>query len=224
MAAQIEPTETRMKTRADRSTRFGLTLALMPLLLLPACFPGRKVLTMEVHQNDQLVLRTVFHAPDSESPAKLWRYASQEPSHSEAEVLRVKPDPGDPLHATLKGTIRIRILHTTTLQTTALLTDLELVRRAADTPKWFLPESEVERATRAMQPVVTSRFTLLGLPPSVLVVGLVILTAMAAFIIGVRHWRSAAGKAATIVSGLILIVFAIVIFCVLLTVSSGSMG
>ncbi len=202
----------------------GLLLVLIAATLAGCSFPGRKVLTMEVHQDDQLVLRTVFDAPDSESPAKLWRRAGQEPSHSEEEVLRVKPDPGDPLHATLKGAIRIKILHTTSPQTTASLTDLKLVRRTANTSRWFLPESEVERATRTMQPVVTSKFSLLGLPTFSLVVGLVIMTAIAAFIFGICHWRKPTGKAATIVSGLLLVLFAAVIFCVLLTVWSGSMG
>jgi hypothetical protein len=179
---------------------------------------------MEVYQNDQLVLRTVFDAPDSESPAKFWRRAGQEPSHSEEEVLRVKPDPGDPLHATLKGAIHIKILHTTNPQTTVSLTDLKLVRRAADTSKWFLPESEADRAIRAMQPVVTSRFTLLGIPPFGLVAGLVIVAAIAAFIFGIFNWQKPTGKVATILSGLVLILAAAAIFCVLLTVWSGSMG
>lgn len=209
----------------NSTTRLSLTLALMPLLLLAGCsFPGRKVLTMEVYQNDQLVLRTLFDAPDSESPAQWWRRAGQEPSRSEEEVLRVNPDPGDPLRATLKGAIRIQILRTTNLQTTASLTDLELVRRAVETSKWFLPESEVERVVRAMQPVVTTKFTLVGLPPLSVAAGLAIVTALPAFIFGVRHWRTPAGKAATIVSGLLLVLFAVVVFCVLLTVWSGSMG
>ena len=221
MAAQMRTAQTRM----NRVTRLCLTLALMPLILFTACsFPGRKLLKMEVYQNDQLVLRTVFDAPDSEPPAKLWRRAGQEPSHSEEEVLHVQPDPGDPLHATLKGTIHIKILHTTNPQTMASLTDLKLVRRAADTSKWFLPESEVERAARAMQPVVTPKFAVLGLPTFSLVAGLVILTAIAAFIFGICHWQKPVGKAATIVSGLLLVLFAVVIFCVLLTVWSGSMG
>ena len=75
-----------------------------------------------------------------------------------------------------------------------------------------------------MQPTVTSTFALLGLPTFSLVAGLVIVTAVGAFIFGISHWQKPEGKAAAIVSGLVLVLFAVVIFCVLLTVWSGSMG
>jgi translation initiation factor IF-1 len=91
----------------------------------------------------------MFSGPDSESPAALWKHAGREPATSDEKVAQVKADEGRPLHARLTGSIRIKILHGDQVMTSASLQDLELVRRAPDSPGWYLPEKEVQRAKRA---------------------------------------------------------------------------
>jgi high-affinity nickel permease len=75
-----------------------------------------------------------------------------------------------------------------------------------------------------MNTALTSAFALLGFPAFTVAAGLAIITAIAAFIYGVANWRKPSGKVAAVVSGLLLALLAVVVFCVLLTVWSGSMG
>ena len=65
---------------------------------------------------------------------------------------------------------------------------------------------------------------LLGIPTFSLIVGLVIVAAIAALIIGVFRWRQTSGKVVAITAGVVLLSIASVGICVLITVWSGSMG
>lgn len=65
---------------------------------------------------------------------------------------------------------------------------------------------------------------LLGLPTFSLVVGLVFVVTIAALVFGVCRWKQPRGKVAAIAAGVVLLLFAVVVLCVLMTVSSGSMG
>jgi hypothetical protein len=104
---------------------------------------------MEVYQGEQLVLRTMFSAPDREGAADFWRRAGQEPFAVEDEGGRVRADEENPLRATIPGAVRIRILHGDRLMTIASLTHLVLQRKAAEGQKWHLAPEEVARARRA---------------------------------------------------------------------------
>ncbi len=126
-----------------------LVSAFIAAVIAGCSFPGMKLLRMEVYQGDELVLRTLFDAPDSEGPAYLWQRAGEEPFASEEEVAQVESDADDPLRATITGTVRVRILHVDNVQTSAALTGLTLVRDSSESSKWYLPESEVQRAKQA---------------------------------------------------------------------------
>lgn len=123
--------------------------SLPALLLLMGCaFPGQRVLHLEVYQGEQLVLRTMFSAPDREGAADFWRRAGLEPFAVEHEGERVRADEANPLRATISGAVRIRIVHGDRLMTSASLTNLVLQREAAEGRKWHLAPEEVARARR----------------------------------------------------------------------------
>lgn len=69
-----------------------------------------------------------------------------------------------------------------------------------------------------------SMLAFLGIPAFSLVVGLVIVAAIAAFIFGVSHWRQTRGKVIALTAGVALVLLVTVVICVLITVWSGSMG
>jgi hypothetical protein len=118
--------------------------------LIAGCRPlGMRLLHMEVYQNDQLVLRTLFNAPDHEGPSDFWRRTGVEPFASEDKVARVKADEHNPLHATLTGSVRIKIMHLDRLMTSASLTNLLLLRSGTESLNWYLAPEEVQRAKRA---------------------------------------------------------------------------
>ena len=104
---------------------------------------------MEVYQDDQLVLRTAFDAPDREGPADFWRRAGAEPFASDEEVARVEVDEANPLRASLVGPVRINIVHVDRLMTSASLTNLVLLRNTRESLRWYLAPEEIQRAKRA---------------------------------------------------------------------------
>ena len=87
------------------------TIALAPILPAACVNPGMRLLLMEVYQNEGLVPRTTFDAPDRESPAGLWGRAGAEPFASGNFTPRVKPDTDNPLPATLLGPVPIKMVH-----------------------------------------------------------------------------------------------------------------
>ena len=110
---------------------------------------GRRLLHMEVYQNDQLVLLTMFDAPDHERAEDFWRRAGLEPFASDPQAARVKADEDNPLRASLTGPVRIRIVHVNRLMTSVSLTNLILLRGSPESPKWYLAPEEIQRARRA---------------------------------------------------------------------------
>ncbi len=66
--------------------------------------------------------------------------------------------------------------------------------------------------------------SLLGIPLFTLVIGTVFFVAILALVFGVARWRQPIGKIAVVISGFILLFFALVALLVLITVGSGSMG
>ncbi len=65
---------------------------------------------------------------------------------------------------------------------------------------------------------------LLGVPTFSLVLGPLFISALVALVFGLSKWRQTKGKVIAIIAGLVLLAFAVVAICVLLTVWSGSMG
>jgi hypothetical protein len=124
--------------------------AALAAMLIAGCVPaGMRLLRMEVYQDDQLVLRTTFDAPDREGPADFWRRAGAEPFASDEKIARVKADEDNPLRASLIGPVRIRILHVDRIMTSASITNSVLLRKTRESLGWYLAPVEVQRAKRA---------------------------------------------------------------------------
>ena len=127
-----------------------LVAGAMAVIVTVGCtHPGRRLLAMEVYQDDQLVLRTKFDVPDSEGPSGFWRRAGEAPFAADEQVARVKANDDNPLQARLTGSVKIRILHVDRVLTSASVTDCELMRNSPDSLGWYLPEKEVQRAKQA---------------------------------------------------------------------------
>ena len=67
-------------------------------------------------------------------------------------------------------------------------------------------------------------YRLFGIPFFTLAVGIAFLVAAGALYFGVSHWRQRRGKVAVLAGGSILLLFALAVICVIVTVTSGSMG
>jgi hypothetical protein len=111
--------------------------------------PGMKLLRMEVYQEERLILRTTFDAPDHKEVADFWRRAGERPFASDREFDRVNFTENTPLRAVIQGHVRIRILHVKHVLTSATLENLKLVRETQEDSLWYLPEDEVERVKQA---------------------------------------------------------------------------
>lgn len=133
-----------------------LTAALLASLLACGCsllMPGQKLLSLEVYQGDEMVLQTTFDVPDSYSESQIWDASGEEPWSMNGELLPLRPTAINPLEARLEGRVELRIIHGTSLQTSATLEGLTLTRcvtRDSDpAPGWRLPPAEIARAKQA---------------------------------------------------------------------------
>lgn len=207
-------------------------LTVLTAVLTAGCdLPGQKVLHMEIYQSEQLVLRTMFGAPDREGTADFWRRAGMEPFAADAEVARVKADEDNPLRATFTGPVRINIMHVGRPITSASLTNLVLLRSTPGSLKWYLAPEEIQRAMQAAKAPVRTMITydhdtlrLFGMPLFTLVVGIFFLASLAALFFGLSRWKQPSGKIVVIASGVVLLLFALAIIFVLVTVATEIMG
>ncbi len=120
------------------------------MCLAAACLPpGQKLLRLEVHQAGQVVLATVFDAADSCTVSEIWDEAGECPFSTEVTSTSLVPGDEDPLAVVLTGPVEIRITHVRSLESSATLTGLRLVRSAPTTDDWRLPPEEIARAKKA---------------------------------------------------------------------------
>lgn len=101
---------------------------------------------MEIYQDDQLVLRTTFDAPDSEPPAELWEYASEKPFAVDESLPEISTESPTALEATIEGSVQIKIVHGDQTMTTASFETVRLVRGNSDSG-WHL-SAEVAKAAK----------------------------------------------------------------------------
>ncbi|MAE45726.1 MAG: hypothetical protein CMJ86_02435 [Planctomycetes bacterium] len=119
------------------------------LLHLVACHPpGRKLLNMEVLQGDVVILATMFDVSDRSTVSEIWDAAGEKPFSTEVVAPTLVASKESPLKTELSGPVEIRILHTTSLETSVTLTGLILVRTTSESEDWHLPVSEVRRAKK----------------------------------------------------------------------------
>lgn len=103
---------------------------------------------MEIYQDDQLVLRTTFDAPDSEPPAELWEYASEEPFTVDDTLPDISTESPTALETTIEGSVQIKIFHGDNVMTSASFETVRLVRENPGSG-WSLPADIAKAAKRS---------------------------------------------------------------------------
>lgn len=112
---------------------------------------GQRFLSMEIYQEDQLVLESNFGVPDTSGPKAIWEYAGTPPFSIAEESLQIRADETNSLQSKLDGKIHIKIFHVKKLMTEAHLKTLTLKRKNAETIRWFLSEGDVKMAIEQIQ-------------------------------------------------------------------------
>lgn len=128
----------------------GVLLYSCFLLPMTSCHqPGQKLLKVEITQEGEVVLLTLFDVDDSCTVSEIWDACGERPFAT--EIAADSLDQGEPrsLETRLTGPVEIRIIHASGIQTSATLTDLTLVRTTLSDNDWRLPPAEIGRAKEA---------------------------------------------------------------------------
>jgi hypothetical protein len=112
---------------------------------LAGCLPlGHKLLTLEIRQDDEVLLSTTFDVGDTSTEAEIWDSAGEVPFSTKVDAI--EPSDADPLTAEVEGSVQIRILWTDSVESAVTLEGLRLVRSAPESDDWRLPSAEIRRA------------------------------------------------------------------------------
>ncbi|HIF40525.1 MAG TPA: hypothetical protein EYQ74_05445 [Planctomycetes bacterium] len=111
--------------------------------------PGQKLLTLEIHQAEVIVLETHFDADDTSTTSELWDASGERPFSTQVAAPALQPTDADSLRAHLSGPVEIRIVHVDYLEASASLNNLILVRSSPTADDWHLPAAEIQRAKKA---------------------------------------------------------------------------
>ncbi len=111
--------------------------------------PGQKLLTLEIHQAEAIVLETHFDAADTSTTSELWDASGERPVSTQLASPALQPTDADPLRAQLSGPVEIRLVHVDHLEARASLKNLTLVRSSPTADDWRLPATEIQRAKKA---------------------------------------------------------------------------
>jgi hypothetical protein len=117
------------------------------LAAIGGCAPGQRLLHARIEQDDKVVLETQFAVPDGWDNLTAWRRLE---SQSFEEVGKVTPDPGPPGRVTLKGRIRVALIHVDRPFAAAAVDELQLVADPSRKGHWRLAPEEVARTQRAV--------------------------------------------------------------------------
>ena len=79
----------------------------------------------------------------------IWDAAGEVPFTTLTVGPSLKASADDPLIAVLAGSVEIRITHTSDPQTSAVLSDVTLVRSSPTADDWRMPAREISRAKKA---------------------------------------------------------------------------
>jgi len=107
------------------------------------------LLTLEVQHAGDVVLTTLFDAPDGSTTSELWDAAGRAPFATQSMSTSLSAARADLLEVELTGPAEIRITHKLRGATTAALADLRLYRSSPGTDGWHLAPAEVGRAKKA---------------------------------------------------------------------------
>ena len=130
--------------------RAALSLLWMVCLSPCSCLPpGQMLLSLEVSHRGEVVLSTVFDAPDYSTVAQLWDEAGERPFTTKLATSTLQASPSDPLTAALSGPVEVRIIWCDDVQSVVQLDGVTLVRSERGRDDWRLPAPEIQRAKRA---------------------------------------------------------------------------
>lgn len=110
---------------------------------------GQKLLTLEIHHAQALVLETHFDADDRSTTSEIWDASGERPFSTQVAAPALQPTDADPLRAELSGPVEIRIVHVDNLEASVRLENLTLVRSSPTADDWRLPAAEIQRAKKA---------------------------------------------------------------------------
>jgi hypothetical protein len=125
-----------------------IALVGVALAALAGCAPGQRLLHARIEQEGQVVLETQFAVPDGWDKLTAWRRLE---SQSFAEVGKVTPDPGTSGRVTLKGKIRVALIHVDRPFAAAEVEELQLVADPSRDGHWRLAPAEAARTQKAVQ-------------------------------------------------------------------------
>jgi hypothetical protein len=118
-----------------------------------ACFArpvsAARLLDVYIELDGNVVAHTFYDDGGRAKAARVWRYLKDPPIMVDDDATAVQADPDNPLRATLRGELLVKIQHKTRVIAQARLSTLELCRADEQTQEWFLPKAEVERTASA---------------------------------------------------------------------------
>ena len=127
-----------------------LILCTCTVSLMSSCLPpGQKLLILEIHQAETLVLKTHLDAGDTSTTSEIWDACGESPFSTQVATPALQPTDVNPLRADLIGPVEIKILHVDNLEASASLKNLILMRSSPTADDWRLPAGEIQRAKRA---------------------------------------------------------------------------
>lgn len=124
----------------------AITLLVSGVLFQSRPAHAMRYVELNIWVNRKPALRTSVGDSGHEDAATVWRYFRRLPLRP-MNGYRIKPDPGHPQRATLKG----RIYLETRGGTEARVDRLRLIRSPAD-GQWYVAPAEVERTFRLQKP------------------------------------------------------------------------
>jgi hypothetical protein len=118
-----------------------------------ACFAQRtsaaRLLDVYVELDGKVVVHTYYDDGGRANAASVWRYLKDPPIMVDGDATAVQANPDNPLRASLRGELLLKIQHKTRVIAQSRLSTVELCRADEQTQQWFLPEAEVERTASA---------------------------------------------------------------------------
>ena len=113
----------------------------MLLLLIPGCgMPGQRLLTIEIHENDELRFRGIRGVPDDTPFDEMWDYLNSvrfapQAEDEDAAQKSVRPE--------LKGSVRVIIFHGESQLATSQVNSLTLTRN--DSGGWQISPAALKQ-------------------------------------------------------------------------------
>lgn len=130
-------------------SRFLIASFLPVAMLASSCVPtpGMRLFRAEYRINSRLLLAASYDESDAVPVTDLWKSLAEAPMFTDDQGTPIASTPGDPLKATLTGTIEVRLVHAGNLLSTATVNELRLVRDNPAESAWHLAPGQPDKLT-----------------------------------------------------------------------------